>query len=818
VSQQLVLHRQDTDGTLLSVLKGLEIQKTLGNEPVLTALRHFPARPAENVPFPDDLHPTLRQALNARGLEGLYIHQREAYDLVQRGRDVVVVTPTASGKTLCYNLPILDRVLKDPDTRALYLFPTKALAQDQLAELHGTIEALGADIGTFTYDGDTPQDARKSIRARAHVVVTNPDMLHKGILPHHTKWVKLFENLRYVVVDELHSLRGIYGSHVANIFRRLARLCRFYGSNPQFVCASATIGNPKELAEALTEREMTLVDRSGAPRGEKYFAIYNPPVVNRQLGIRRSALNSARDVSLSFLSKGLQTICFAPSRLATEVLVTYLKEALETKPGSEGIIRGYRGGYLPLKRREIERGLRDGSVLGVVSTNALELGIDIGSLDTAVLVGYPGSVASAWQQAGRAGRRTGTSVAILVANSTPLNQFIAKNPDYFFDSPVEQGRINPDNLQILVNHIKCAAFELPFTSDETFGAESLPEILKFLEDERLLHRAGDRWHWTSDSYPADAVSLRSVSSDNFVVQDVTAEPRIIAEVDYDSAPSMVHEKAIYILEGRTYYVERYDHEERRVEVREAEVDYYTDAITYTKVRILGRFAEEPRANARRNHGEVHVTEQVVGFKKIKFHTNENVGAGDLTMPENEMHTTSYWLTVPREIMRALPFTLEERRDGVVALSYTLGQLAALFLMCDRHDLGVALGDNGQGEARVERGLLRAGYVPRSGDPRSGLSQGGPGGAGVPPQLHKGGEFTSPPCEEPNVFVYDAYPGGMGLSEPLFRLHDRLLAESRTLIAACGCRDGCPSCVGPVGEVGSRGKQVALVLLDVILDG
>ena len=490
MSQQLARQRQDTDGTLLTVLKGLEIQKTLGNEPVLTALRHFPAQPAKVVPFPDDLHPRLREGLADRGLEGLYTHQREAYDLVQAGKDLVVVTPTASGKTLCYNLPVIDRVLKDPDARALYLFPTKALAQDQLAELHGTIEVLGADIGTFTYDGDTPQDARKSIRARAHVVVTNPDMLHKGILPHHTKWVKLLENLRYVVVDELHSLRGIYGSHVANIFRRLRRLCRFYGSEPQFICTSATIGNPRELAEALTERQMELVDRNGAPRGEKYFAIYNPPVVNRQLGIRKSALNSARDVSLSFLSKGLQTISFAPSRLATEVLVTYLKEALERKPGSEGIIRGYRGGYLPLKRREIERGLRDGSVLGVVSTNALELGIDIGSLDAAVLVGYPGSVASAWQQAGRAGRRSGTSVAVLVANSTPLNQFIAKNPDYFFGSPVEQGRINPDNLQILVNHIKCAAFELPFTADESFGGENLVEILRFLEDEKLLHRAG----------------------------------------------------------------------------------------------------------------------------------------------------------------------------------------------------------------------------------------------------------------------------------------------------------------------------------------
>jgi DEAD/DEAH box helicase domain-containing protein len=621
-------------------------------------------------------------------------------------------------------------------------------------------------------------------------------MLHKGILPHHTKWVKLLENLRYVVVDELHSLRGVYGSHVANILRRLRRLTEFYGSRPQFICCSATIGNPRELACALTEREVELVSESGAPRGERYFAIYNPPVVNRQLGIRRSALNSARDVALSFLGKGLQTIVFAPSRLATEVLVTYLKEALETKPGSEGVIRGYRGGYLPLKRREIERGLREGSVLGVVSTNALELGIDIGGLDAAVLVGYPGSVASAWQQAGRAGRRASASVAVLVANSTPLNQFIATHPDYFFGAPVEQGRINPDNLQILVNHVKCAAFELPFVGEERFGGENLVEILRFLEDEKLLHRAGERWHWTSDSYPADAVSLRSVSSDNFVIQDVTREPRIIAEVDYDSAPSMVHEKAVYILEGRTYYVELYDHKERRALVREAEVDYYTDAITYTKVRILERFAEEARGRGRRNHGEVHVTSQVVGFKKIKFHTNENVGAGELTMPENEMHTTAYWLTVPRDVMRALPFSLEQRRDGVTALSYTLGQLAALFLMCDRHDLGVATLDNSQGEARVERGLLRLG-----------------GGRGL-----RGDDRPLDDDYEPNVFVYDAYPGGIGLSEPLYRLHDRLLAQSRSLIAACPCEDGCPSCVGPAGEVGSRGKEVALAILDAVRPG
>ena len=789
MSQQLVRRGEDREA-LLGVLKGLEIQKTLGVEPVLTALRHYPARPAQHADFPPGLHQQLQGVLRGRGYEGLYTHQRAAYDVAAAGKSTVVVTPTASGKTLCYNLPVLDRILKEPDTRALYLFPTKALSQDQLAELYSVIEALGADIGTFTYDGDTPQDARKAIRSRAHVVVTNPDMLHKGILPHHTKWVKLFENLRYVIVDELHSYRGVYGSHVSNIFRRLHRLCRFYGSNPQFLCSSATIGNPKELAEGLTGREMTLIDESGAPRGEKYFAIYNPPVVNRQLGIRKSALGSARDIALSFLGKGLQTIVFAPSRLATEVLVTYLKEALETKPGSEGVIRGYRGGYLPLKRREIERGLREGSVLGVVSTNALELGIDIGSLDVAVLLGYPGSVASSWQQAGRAGRRQGTSVAVLVANSTPLNQFIAKNPDYFFDAPAEQARINPDNLQILVNHIKCAAFELPFEADERFGREELSEILGFLEEEKLLHRSGGRWHWTSESYPADAISLRSVSSDNFVVQDITREPRIVAEVDFDSAPSMVHEKAIYILEGRTYYVEMYDHKERRVHVREAEVDYYTDAIKYTKVRILDRFREEKAGNALRNHGEVHVVSQVVGFKKIKFHTNENVGAGDLAMPENEMHTTSYWLTVPRETMAALPYSGEERRDGVVALSYTLGQMAALFLLCDRHDLGVAVGDNGQGEARIERGLVRLGLAGRN--------------------------EPVPDDYEPNVFLYDNYPGGIGLSEPLYRLHDRLLAESRALIGACPCREGCPSCVGPAGEIGSRGKEVALVVLDTIL--
>jgi DEAD/DEAH box helicase domain-containing protein len=787
-----------------------------GREPVLAAVRRFPAEPARLVPFPEELHPRLAEALRARGIEQLYSHQREAWDAVQEGRSVTVVTPTASGKTLCFNLPVVDRILRDPDARALYLFPTKALAQDQLAALDALVAATGTDVAAFTYDGDTPADARKSIRARAHVVVTNPDMLHKGILPHHTKWVKLLENLRYVVIDELHGLRGVYGSHVANVLRRLWRLCRFYGAQPQIVCCSATIGNPRDLAESLTGRAMRLVEKSGAPRGQRTFAIYNPPVVNRALGIRRSALRCARDVALAFLKRRLQTIVFAPSRLTTEVLLAHLQSALAGPPGAEDTVRGYRGGYLPLRRREIERGLREGRVMGVVSTNALELGVDIGGLDAAVLLGYPGSVASTWQQAGRAGRRASPSVAVMVASSNPLDQFVAAHPQYLFDAPVEQGRINADNLQILLSHVKCAAFELPFTEDEAFGAEDLGELLRFLEEQRLLHRSAGRWHWTSESYPADAVSLRSVSSDNFVVQDVTRDPCVIAEVDYDSAPSMLHEKAVYILEGKTYFVEKYDHQQRRAEVRQAEVDYYTQAVTQARVRVIDTFetsdlaAHGPEApsdvrlqgvSPRRTplaapaaQGEVHVTSQVVGFKKIRFETGENVGAGELRMPEQEMHTTSYWLTLPRALMAALPYGNEERRDGVVGLSYVLGQLAALFLMCDRRDLGVAVGE---GEEAL---------------PAMGRKAPPPGAAAALATLSAAETY------EPRIFVYDNYPSGMGMSQPLFRLHDRLLAQARALIAACPCDHGCPSCTGPVGETGHLAKEVALSILDAIAHG
>jgi DEAD/DEAH box helicase domain-containing protein len=514
-------------------------------------------------------------------------------------------------------------------------------------------------------------------------------------------------------------------------------------------------------------------------------------VVNRELGIRRSYINETRRLALSFLKRGLQTIVFATSRLNTEVLVTYLKDALEKEVTARDLIRGYRGGYLPQKRREIERGLREGSVLGVVSTNALELGIDIGNLDVALLAGYPGTIASTWQQSGRSGRRTGSSVAVLIANSSPLNQFVVNHPDFFFSGSPEHGLVNPDNLSILLDHVKCAAFELPFQDGESFGGENLAEMLAFLEEHRLVHHSGGRWHWTSESYPADAISLRSVSSDNFVVVDETSTPRAIAEVDYTSAFSTLHDKAIYILEGQQYFVEQFDHEERRATVRQCENDYFTDAITYTKVNILDRFESSAVGAAGRSHGEVHVVSQVVGFKKVKFYTMENVGSGELNMPEQEMHTTAYWLTVPREILAAVEATSEQKRDGVVGLANTLRTVAMLFLMCARSDIGVAIGDNSQGEAAVERGFKHPGATP-------------------------GRTAETGPAYEPNIFLYDNYPGGIGFSEPLFRLHAKLLQESKQLIESCPCLEGCPSCVGPVGEVGVKGKEVALTILERVV--
>jgi DEAD/DEAH box helicase domain-containing protein len=741
-------------------------QWMLEPESPIRSVRHEAPKPGESVSIPDSVHASLRQVLEGKGIQQLYTHQAEAFRLISEGKNVVVVTPTASGKTICYNLAVLNRLMSDPETRAMYLFPTKALAEDQLHEFQSIVDAMGSDIRAFTYDGDTPQDARRAIRERASVVLTNPDMLHSGILPHHTRWAKLFENLRYFVIDELHYCRGVYGSHLANLIRRLKRVCEFYGSSPQFVCCSATIANPLDLAESLTESQFALVDRNGAPSGEKYFVFYNPPVVNRQLGIRRSYLHETRRIALELIDRGQQTLVFANNRLATEVLVTYLKDAVERGPLGAEAVRGYRGGYLPRERREIERKLRDAEIRAVVATNALELGVDIGGLDAVVMAGYPGSISSTWQRAGRAGRRQNTSLAVLVASSAPVDQYIIEHPDYFFGRSPEHAFINPNNLEILVNHLKCAAFELPIRDGEKFGPHSTADLCRFLEEAGFLYHSAGAWHWTSDTYPADAISLRAVTSDNFVVIDTTGQPAVIAEVSFPTALTALHEKAIYLHEARQYQVERFDYEARKAYVRRVDCDYFTDAIDYTQVKVLEELGASPVSGARAAHGDVRVNRQVVGFKKIKFYTLENVGAGNLSMPEQEMHTTAFWLHFPETFLNRFPdLSPAERQSGLTGLGNALRAVASLLVMCDPRDLGVALTEDIAGRTF-----------------------------------------------EPNLYLYDSYPGGIGQSAPLFRMVPRLLLGASELLAACPCELGCPSCVGPIGEVGERGKEAAARIL------
>ena len=759
-------------------------------EEVLTAVRQIPAREAKFRPMPAWVAGALAEAYQAKGIRELYSHQASTAELVRDGKNAVVVTPTASGKTLCYNLPILNAVLENPDTRALYLFPTKALAQDQLAELQDLAKRLDDTFGVFTYDGDTPSDARKAIRERGHIVLSNPDMLHTGILPHHTKWMRLFENLRYIVLDELHTYRGVFGSHLANILRRLRRIAKFYGSDPQFICCSATIANPGKLASQLIEKEVEVVEENGAPAGEKLFVFYNPPMVNRNLGIRRSYINEATRVAKEILGRKLQTIVFANSRLHTEVILTYLQHANPPRPGQAEPVRGYRGGYLPRERRDIEHGLRDGRILGVVATNALELGIDVGSLDACVMAGYPGSIASTWQRAGRAGRRSGSSCAIFVASSAPLDQFIVQHPDYFFGNSPEHAHIQPDNLEVLVNHLKCAAFELPISPDERFGKVNLPQVCEQLGEAGFLHQSGGDWHWIDEAYPADTVSLRSVTSDNFIIIDTTGEdrgkPEVIGEVDYSSALTTVHPKAIYIHQGQQYHVEHLDFEKRKAYVKPVNVDYFTDAIRYTQVRVLEVAEEESISGpGARAYGDVLVRSQVVGFKKIKFFTNENVGSGKLELPENEMHTTSFWLTLGHNLLIGLPFSLSERQNGIFGLLYALGSMATLLMMCDRRDLGTAVG---------ERPPAAASEINWEDFAR-------------PADASEAKEFF-----EPNLYIYDAYPGGIGISEPLYRACDTLLNRTLELITACPCDNGCPSCVGPTADRSERTKEVALEIL------
>ncbi|MEO8747058.1 MAG: DEAD/DEAH box helicase, partial [Rhodanobacter sp.] len=642
-----------------------------------------PATPGAFAALPDDLPPALAAALRSRGIAQLYTHQAQAWAASQAREHVAIVTPTASGKTLCYTLPVLAAALQDR-AKALYLFPTKALAQDQMAELLELNDAGKLGVKTFTFDGDTPGDARQAIRLHGDVVISNPDMLHQAILPHHTKWAQFFESLRYVVIDEVHTYRGVFGSHVANVIRRLKRVCAFYGVNPQFILCSATIGNPREHAEALIEGPVTCITRSGAPSGEKHVLLWNPPVVNADLGLRASARSQTNRLARLAIKSGLKTLVFASSRTLVEVLTKYLKDVFDHDPRKPPRIRAYRGGYLPKERRAAEREMRAGRIDGIVSTSALELGVDIGALDVVVLNGYPGSVAGTWQRLGRAGRRQRASLGVLVASSDPLDQYLVRHPEFFRDATPEHARIAPDQALILLDHIRCAAFELPFTGSEAFGPVDAGPWLQILDEEGVLHREGDRWEWIADSYPAGAVPLRSVADGNFVVVDRTGgRQNIIAEVDYSAAAVTLYEGAIHMIQAVPYQVERLDWEGRKAYVTRTHVDYYTDAIDYSKLKVLDTFASTSCGVGQAGHGEVHVVRRVAGYKKIRYYTHENIGYGPVNLPDQELHTTAVWWQLSQSTLDEEFGERQQALDGFVGAASALHLVASVAVMAER---------------------------------------------------------------------------------------------------------------------------------------
>ena len=800
-----------------------------------------PARQGQYVALPEDLDARLVTALAARGVQRLYTHQGAAWESVQAGKHTVIVTPTASGKTLCYNLPVLQTALRN-QARALYMFPTKALAQDQVAELMALNEAGALGVRAFTFDGDTPGDARKAVRTRGDIVVTNPDMLHQGILPHHTKWAQFFESLRYVVIDEMHSYRGVFGSHVANVLRRLQRICRFYGSDPLFILCSATIANPAELASELINARVNAITDSGAPQGAKQLLLWNPPVVNPDLGIRASARSQTTRIAKQAVQRGLKSIVFAQSRLMVEVLTKYMKDAFDRDPRNPARVAAYRGGYLPTERRAMEKKLRAGELDCVVSTSALELGVDIGALDVCVLNGYPGTIAGTWQRLGRAGRRQRTALGVLVASSLPLDQYIIRNPEFFLGASPEQARIDPDQLLILLDHIRCAAFELPFRDGDVFGKEDLGEMLGYLQEHGVVHREGRQWHWMDDSYPANSVSLRSVAEGNFVVIDTSGGAQtVIAEVDYSSAPETIHEGAIYMIQSAPYQVEKLDWEGRKAFVTRTRADYYTDAIDYTRLKILDEeikhhrgegaaptnespnpgdgvvapaiessgpvgAAPSPRlkaiAPAREaslvSRGEVHLVRRIVGYKKIRYYTHENVGYGHIDLPDQEMHTTAVWWQVNPAALDATFESRQQALDGFLGAGYALHIVAAMRMLSEPRDIGRAVGD-GNAEWFATVGANGRGQMRNS------------DGEAVDPLALQ--QFT------PTLFLYDNYPGGIGISAPLFDNRTAVVTAAQALVGACECAQGCPSCIGPIlasDEVrGYSPRALALRVLELL---
>ena len=724
-------------------------------------------KPAKYADFPPEMHDSLKSALRKKGIEKLYTHQRQAFDLAVSQKSFTAVTPTASGKSYCYHLPVLHKILNDPGARALYLFPTKALAQDQKSDLHDLIEKTEQDILSYTYDGDTSPAIRTKVRKAGQIVMTNPDMLHSAILPHHTKWVSLFENLHYIVIDELHTYKGVFGTHVAHVIRRLKRICEFYGSKPVFICTSATIANPKELAENLTNTDHVLIDQNGAPSGKKHIVFYNPPIIHPTFGVRRSAILEVRDLATHLIKQGIQTIVFAKSRVRVEMLVTYLQAITKMKLQDESI-KGYRGGYLPTERRAIEKGLRDGTIKCVVSTNALELGVDIGQLQACIMTGYPGNIASAWQQAGRAGRRQDESLVVYVAQSTALDQYIINHPEYLLDQSPEEARIHPENIIILMDHLKCASFELPFNIDDQYGEFEVQDLLEYLQEEGVLVRTSDRWHWMSDRFPAHDISLRSASQENVVIidQSVPANTKVIGEMDRFSAMTLLHEEAIYLHQGTQFQVEILDWEEKKAFVREVDVDYFTDANLAVELKVMSEDKSGKLNKSDIHFGDIAVLAMPTIFKKIRFDTHDNIGSGPISLPAEELHTSSTWLsfTKPEDFSEA------ELSDTMTGAAYAIESFIPIFVQCDRRDVHV---------------------VP---------------------------QVKSPHNDLPSFFIHDSYPGGIGISDRIFDLWQPLLEKAQQHVSECPCLDGCPSCIGAQDAAISMKSHVVKLLNELRKEG
>jgi DEAD/DEAH box helicase domain-containing protein len=845
---------------LENILRRWKTDPTIGGN--IAAWRILPARDPQFKDFPETIHPHLVNYLSQQGISHLYIHQLEVWNAIQDGENVVIATGTASGKTLAYNLPVVDRMITNSQARALYIFPTKALAQDQFDELQNISRYLDAYLPTplnpGVYDGDTPAGARPNIRKNAHILLTNPDMLHTGILPHHTNWMAFLQSLQFIVIDEIHTYRGVFGSHVANVIRRLKRIANFYGSQPCFLLTSATIANPGELAQKLVEEPFRVIDQDGSQRGQKHFLIYNPPVVNEELGIRRSLLQETVRLSDDLLAANVQTVAFGRTRRSIELVLSYLRQqstatSLATKDSTYHTIRGYRSGYLPAQRREIEAGLRDGQVRIVVATSALELGIDIGQMEAAVLAGYPGTIASTWQQAGRAGRSNRPSLAVMLVSASPLDQYLARFPDYFFSRSAEQALINPDNLLILLSHLRCAAFELPFKLGEGYGKLDqavIQEMLEFLVQEGSLHYSGDRFFWMTENYPAQAVSLRSASTESILLHVEQFDGnQIIGEVDYASASWLIHPGAVYLHEGQVYQVGELDLDHHTARLQEFEDDYFTEPSRNTTVKTIETLAETQVTGAYKAYGEIQVTSQVIGYRKLRWYTAEPLGYGDVELPPNELLTTGYWINILESTIEDLlsqglwnnhpnrygPHWESLRRQARARDGYRCqvcgqlegdrehdvhhkkpfrafsspseaNQLNNLITLCS------ACHHKAERVVRTRSGLAGIAFVLGNISPLFLMCDSRDLGVHADAQSLFVNPGNRPNC---GLVIYDQIPAGIGLSERLYDFHHELILHAHDLVRTCPCPDGCPSCVGPGGESGEGGKLETLALLKAL---